>query len=179
MLDFNDKFPTSPNPVYIPLKSLDKSLLTSGDPQPLELAKLFPGKTVVFTAAPGAFTPTCTQAHIPDYLKHEKQLKEKGVARVVVLCQNDAFVMNAWAKAEGYSDDENYFVFATDPELGISHQLGSDYTCDLKDKGLGERTLRWTAIVKDGKIQFLGAEPDGKYGNVVGINHILNRISSS
>ncbi|MCH0629024.1 peroxiredoxin [Kocuria palustris] len=176
MLDFNDKFPTNVNPLYIPLKSLDTSLLLGGDPQELDLAKLFPGETVVFTAAPGAFTPTCTQAHIPDYLKHEKQLKDKGVARVIILCQNDAFVMNAWAKAEGYNADENYFVFASDPNLGISSQLGSDYTLNLKDKGLGERTLRWAAIVKDGKIQFLGAEPDGKYGNVVGINHILKRI---
>lgn len=173
---FDDKFPTKANPVYIPLQSLEPSLLAGGAPQPFDLAKEFKGKLVLITAAPGAFTPLCTQAHIPAYLKKEKELKAAGVDRVLILCSNDAFVMNAWAKAEGYNDDLNYFVFASDPNVEISSSLGSQYTVDFRGNGMGIRTLRWGGIIKDGEIKFLGSEPENKYGDIVGVNDMLERI---
>lgn len=172
----DDKFPTSPSPSYIPLTSSTSDIIVGGEPQELDLVKLFANLTVVITCAPGAFTPTCTQAHIPAYLSHQKQFKARGVDRVIIMCNNDPFVMNAWARALGYKDDDNYFVFATDPNAEISAQLGDSYVLDLTKKGMGKRTARYSAIVKNGKISYLEYEPEGKYGNAVGVNDVLEKL---
>lgn len=54
---------------------------------------------------PGAFTPTCSAAHIPSYINNADKLKAQGVDQVVVIAYNDAFVMSAWGKANGIKDE--------------------------------------------------------------------------
>ena len=64
-------------------------------------AELTQGKKLVLFAVPGAFTPTCHARHVPSYLEHLDALKAKGVAEVACVAVNDAFVLDAWAKATG------------------------------------------------------------------------------
>lgn len=56
-------------------------------------------------AVPGAFTPTCSEKHIPTFIEQKDALKAKGVDQVVVIAYNDPFVMSAWGKANGVTDD--------------------------------------------------------------------------
>ena len=67
-------------------------------PQDLSTEALFAGKKVVLFAVPGAFTPTCSAAHLPGFVVNADKMKEKGVDSVVCLSVNDAFVMDAWGK---------------------------------------------------------------------------------
>ena len=70
--------------------------MQDGRPNPVTTADLFGGKKVVLFAVPGAFTPTCSQAHLPGYVVHADEIKAKGVDSIVCLSVNDAFVMGAW-----------------------------------------------------------------------------------
>lgn len=65
----------------------------------------FKNKKVVVVAVPGAFTPTCSEKHIPTFLEQKDALKAKGVDQIIVIAYNDPFVMSAWGKANGVTDD--------------------------------------------------------------------------
>lgn len=62
-------------------------------------------KKAVIVAIPGAFTPTCSAAHLPSYIENKDKLKAKGVDQVIFLAHNDAFVMSGWGKANNVKDD--------------------------------------------------------------------------
>ncbi|HEY5952600.1 MAG TPA: redoxin family protein, partial [Kofleriaceae bacterium] len=69
---------------------------TPEGPADVNPAELFAGKNVILFALPGAFTPTCSQKHLPGYVKELPQLKAKGVDMVACLSVNDAWTMKAW-----------------------------------------------------------------------------------
>ncbi|KAK6200168.1 alkyl hydroperoxide reductase [Scheffersomyces amazonensis] len=172
----DDKFPTSVNPKYVPYAKANDHLTACANPIELNLAKEFAGKTVVVTAAPGAFTPTCTEQHIPDYLKHLQDFKDKGVSKIIVLTANDPFVLAAWGKALGYKDEENYIVFASDPLSKISKSLGDSYVEDLSAAGFGVRTGRYVVIVKNGVIDYLANEDGLGFSEISSANTVLERL---
>ena len=70
-------------------------------PQDISSEEIFAGKKVVLFAVPGAFTPGCTVTHLPGYVVQADKIKAKGVDSIVCVAVNDAFVMDAWAKATG------------------------------------------------------------------------------
>ena len=78
--------------------------MQEGRPTPVTTADLFGGKKVVLFAVPGAFTPTCSQAHLPGYVVNADAIKGKGVDSIICLSVNDAFVMDAWGKAHNADD---------------------------------------------------------------------------
>ncbi|CQB89605.1 Putative peroxiredoxin sll1621 [Chlamydia trachomatis] len=170
------KFPTNIEPKYIPYSKDHASLTACANPIPLDLKSLFPNNTVVVTAVPGAFTPTCTEQHIPDYLKHLKDFKDKGVKKIIVLSANDPFVMAAWAKALGYTDEENYVIFATDPNASISKELGDGFVADLTLAGMGLRLQRYASIVVNGEITYLETEDSLGFLEISSAETILKRI---
>lgn len=175
MVTVNDQFPTNVTLKYIPYTKENAGITACANPIGLDLSKFADAKIIV-TAAPGAFTPTCTENHIPDYLKHADDFKAKGIERVIVLTANDPFVNAAWAKAIGYNDESNYFVFATDPNTELSSQLGEDFTEDLRSAGFGLRTARYAAIVDKGKITFLQGEKELAYTDKSSAQTILERL---
>ena len=73
--------------------------MQDGKPTPVTTSDLFAGKKVAMFAVPGAFTPTCSMAHLPGYVVQADALKAKGVDSIVCLSVNDAFVMDAWGKS--------------------------------------------------------------------------------
>ena len=73
--------------------------MTDEGPSQVQSADFFAGKKVVLFAVPGAFTTTCSQAHLPGYVVHADEIKAKGVDSIVCLSVNDAFVMGASALA--------------------------------------------------------------------------------
>ena len=69
--------------------------MVDGKPTPMTTDDIFAGKKVVLFAVPGAFTPTCSQAHLPGFVVHADAIKAKGVDSIVCMSVNDAFVMGA------------------------------------------------------------------------------------
>ncbi|WP_022954384.1 peroxiredoxin [Leucothrix mucor] len=114
--------------------------------------ELFSGKKVVLFALPGAFTPTCSKAHLPGYVTLFDSFLEKGVDMVACLSVNDAFVMQAWAKDQ---NAENITMIA-DGGAAFTKSLGLEM--DTGDFG-GVRAQRFAMIIDNGVVSLLNIEP--------------------
>ena len=75
--------------------------LTDAGPAPISTEELFGGKTVALFAVPGAFTPTCSNQHLPGFIEKSEELRAAGVDTIVCMSVNDAFVMGAWGQQQG------------------------------------------------------------------------------
>ena len=121
-------------------------------PQDLTADELFNGKKVVLFAVPGAFTPTCSNAHLPGFVAQADTIKAKGVDAVVCLSVNDAFVMSAWGQTQNASE----LVMAADGNGDFTEALG--LTMDASGFGMGKRSQRYAMIVDNGEVTMLNVE---------------------
>jgi glutaredoxin-like protein len=115
---------------------------------------VFKGKTVVVFALPGAFTPTCSSTHVPRYNQLAPVLKENGVDDVICVSVNDAFVMNEWQK------EQNAFNVTFLPDGNGDFARGMGMLVPKNDLGFGDRSWRYSMLVKDGIIEKMLIEPD-------------------
>lgn len=113
--------------------------------------ELFSGKKVVLFAVPGAFTPTCSEAHLPGYVVNADKLKAKGVDSIICIAVNDAFVMNAWGKAQNAED----IIMLADGDGAFTQAIGLDM--DTGSFG-GLRSQRYSMLVEDGVVKQLNVE---------------------
>ncbi|EHL96151.1 redoxin family protein [Acetobacteraceae bacterium AT-5844] len=127
-------------------------------PRELATADLFGGKTVVLFGVPGAFTPTCSAKHLPGFVQLASALKEKGVDTIACMAVNDAFVLQAWAKDQGITDE---VVMLSDGSADFTKALGLEM--DLTARGMGVRCKRFALVAKDGKVTYLGIEEAGAF----------------
>lgn len=116
--------------------------------------EIFKGKTVVVFSLPGAYTPTCSSAHLPRYNELAKVFKDNGVDDIVCLSVNDAFVMNEWKQDQ---EAENITVL---PDGNGEFTEGMGMLVDKSDIGFGKRSWRYSMLVKDGIIDKVFIEPD-------------------
>jgi peroxiredoxin len=119
---------------------------------------LFAGKKVVMFSLPGAFTPTCSQKHLPGYVRDLPQLKAKGVDIVACLSVNDAWVMKAWAEQH---DALGKIVMLADGNGEFSKALGID--ADLSKFGMGVRARRGVIHLTKGVVSSVDVEEPGKF----------------
>lgn len=112
----------------------------------------FAGKKVVLFALPGAFTPTCSEAHLPGFVVNFDNIKAKNVDEVACLSVNDAFVMKAWQSAQ---NAENITMIA---DGGAALTRAMDLVLDTADFG-GIRSQRYSMIIDDGTVTHLNVEP--------------------
>ena len=126
-------------------------------PEDLNTGEFFAGKKVVLFAVPGAFTPTCSAAHVPGFVVNADKILAKGVDAIVCLSVNDAFVMSAW----GQSQNAEALVMAADGNGEFTQAMG--LTLDGSGFGLGHRSSRYALIAEDGKITTLNAEQGGAF----------------
>ena len=124
---------------------------------PVTTDALFKGKKVVFVGVPGAFTSTCHNAHIPQFVANAAALKAKGVDRIVVVATNDHHVMKVWGESLGGTGTID---FVADGEGKYARALG----LEVEIAGLGKRCKRFSALVKDGVVATLNFEPEGGKG---------------
>lgn len=117
---------------------------------------LFAGKKVVLFALPGAFTPTCSAAHLPGYVVHADDLKAKGVDMIACLSVNDAFVMQAWGQAQ---NAENLTMIA-DGGGALTKALG--LVLETGDFG-GTRSQRYAMVLEDGVVKLLNVEAPNSF----------------
>ena len=131
-------------------------LMQDGKPTPMAVGDLFAGKKVVLFAVPGAFTPTCSNAHLPGYVVKADELKAKGVDSIICLSVNDAFVMDAWGKDK----NADQLLMVADGNGDFTKALGLEM--DGSGFGLGTRSQRYAMVVDDGKVSKLAVEAPGK-----------------
>ena len=159
-----------------PIKAGDRlpaaTLMTNGSDGPVEITtdKLFRGRKVVMFATPGAFTPTCSAKHLPGFVQHAAELKAKGIDAIVCLAINDVFVLGAWAKDQGISDQ---VMMLADGSAQFTKALGLEL--DLTARGLGIRTQRFALIATDCVVDYLAVEKPGDF-DVSRAEAILSRL---
>ena len=115
---------------------------------------IFAGKKVVLFALPGAFTPTCSSAHVPRYNALFPIFQKHGIDTVVCLSVNDTFIMNAWQKDQKAQN----LMFLPDGNGEFSEKMG--LLVDKSELGFGKRSWRYSMLVADGKIEKMFIEPN-------------------
>ncbi|MGK7869539.1 peroxiredoxin [Falsiroseomonas sp. E2-1-a20] len=131
---------------------------TAEGPKEVSTEALFKGKTVVLFGVPGAFTPTCSAKHLPGFVTQADALRAKGVDTIACMSVNDAFVMGAWAKDQGITDQ---VVMLADGSAAFTRAMGLEF--DLTARGLGVRSQRFVLVAKDGKVSHVAVEAPGAF----------------
>lgn len=132
-------------------------VMQDGRPTAVTTEELFGGKKVVVFAVPGAYTPTCSQAHLPGFVVNADSIKSKGIDSIVCLSVNDAFVMDAWGK----DANAEQIMMVGDGNGEFTKKLGLEM--DGSGFGLGTRSQRYAMIVDDGVVTKLAVEEPGKF----------------
>ena len=131
--------------------------MTADGPKPITSDEVFAGKKVVLFALPGAFTPTCSASHLPGYVVNADKLKAAGVDTIVCLSVNDAFVMDAWGKAQNAEE----ILMLADGSAEFARAMGLEL--DLNARGMGVRSQRYAMLVDDAVISKLNIEEPAKF----------------
>ncbi|KAL7273566.1 hypothetical protein RUND412_003570 [Rhizina undulata] len=166
-LKVGDKFPEGVTFSYVPYNP-ETGINACGRPTPLEVSSAWADKKVVLFSVPGslslpplplsrqstnpktgAFTPTCSERHLPGYIQNLPALRAKGVDVVAVVAFNDPHVMSAWSKAQGIKDEE--ILFLSDEGARFARAIGWNQ---------GERLARFAIVLERGKVLY--AEKDEK-----------------
>ena len=145
-------------------------VMTAEGPAWKSTDEVFKGKKVVLFAVPGAFTPTCSNNHLPGFVKNAAAIKAKGIDTIAVTGVNDVFVMDAWKKASGGDAIE----FLADGSGNWAKALG--LTADLTERGLGVRSQRYAMVVDDGVVKTLNVEDAPGKAEISGADNLLKSM---
>ncbi|GJN38869.1 hypothetical protein PR202_gb27947 [Eleusine coracana subsp. coracana] len=133
-----------------------------GELKTVTVRDLTAGKKVVLFAVPGAFTPTCTQKHLPGFVAKAGALRAKGVDTVACVSVNDAFVMRAWKDSLGVGDE---VLLLSDGNGELTRAMGVELDLTDKPVGLGVRSRRYALLAEDGVVKVLNLEEGGAFTN--------------
>lgn len=140
------------------IPSLSLQQKTDDDVTDISTEEIFTAKKVVLFALPGAYTPTCSAAHLPGYVVKADELKEKGIDSIVCLSVNDAHVMKAWGDDQNVEDR---VLMIADGSAHFTRAVGLEV--DLSSRGMGLRSQRYAIVVNDGIVELLNLEAPGKF----------------
>lgn len=140
------------------IPSIKVPVIKKGVTSKVILSDELKGKKVIMFGVPGAFTPTCSEKHMPSYIKLHKQIIDKGIDAIYCLSVNDDFVMNAWLLS--YSDGDKIIGIA-DGNGDISKNL--NLLVDKSKNYMGMRSARFAMIVIDNIIHEIFIEEPGEY----------------
>jgi peroxiredoxin len=125
--------------------------------QSVSTDELFKGKKVVLFSVPGAFTPTCSEKHLPGFVEHYQEFRKRGI-EVVCMAVNDAFVMKAWAKDRHVPEG---LLMLADGNGDFAKALGLEM--DATKFGMGLRSKRFALYVEDGVVKQVHVEAPGEF----------------
>lgn len=131
-------------------------VIRDGKPAEVGTRELLGSGTVVLFAVPAAFSPGCTQRHLPTYVEHASELAGKGVDLVACIAVNDIYVMDAWGKAY---DVTGTITMVADPDASFTDTIGLGV--DIPRNGLGHRSQRYAMVLRDGVVTDLLLEDNG------------------
>jgi peroxiredoxin len=141
--------------------------------EPVSTGEIFAGRRAVLFGVPGAFTPTCSDEHLPGYVERARDLAAAGVERIACVAVNDAWVMDAWGKAHGVGDE---ILMLADPVAELTRALGLER--DATATGLGVRCRRFAAVLEDGLFLYVAVEP-ARGVTVCGAGNLLDVLRAS
>lgn len=142
MVRIGDRFP-----------NVEVMTMTSDGPQQVRTHELLGQGKVVLFAVPGAFTPVCSDFHLPGFVLRAPELRAKGISKLACVSVNDPFVMAAWAEAEEATND---IIMIADPEAQLTAAMGLE--ADASEFGLGIRSQRYATVLDNGMITQLQVE---------------------
>lgn len=151
---------------YIP--SVEVQQFKDGEVVQINLLTFSRNKTMLLVGIPGAFSPTCSETHVPGFLNNAEELKRKGIDDIVLLIANDFFVVAAWE--ERFTVPSNVHFFA-DGSQNFAKAAGK--LLDLTEVGLGMRSQRYASIITDGCVQKVCIEPDATRVTLSGADAML------
>jgi peroxiredoxin len=143
-------------------------VMTPEGPSARTTDDVFKGRTIALIGVPGAFTPTCHMNHLPGYVQRADELRAKGVDAIAVTAVNDVFVMDAWSKASNGAGIE----FLADGNGDFARAIG--LTMDGSGFGLGQRSRRYSMIVRDGVVGTLYVEEASGKAEASGVDNLLS-----
>lgn len=135
----------------------------------VDTATLFNGRRVVLFAVPGAFTPTCSERHLPGFVEHFEAFRSRGV-EVYCMAVNDAFVMQAWGKSQNVPEA---LMMLADGNGEFTRALGLEL--DASGYGMGIRSKRFALYVDDGVVRQLHVEAPGEF-RVSSAEYVLEHL---
>ena len=138
------------------IPAVDVTVVSADGQKKVNAAELFAGKKVVLFALPGAFTPTCSAAHLPGYVVHADEIKAKGVDMIACLSVNDAFVMQAWGQAQ----NAEHITMIADGGAALTKALG--LVLETGDFG-GTRSQRYAMVLDDAVVKVLNVEAPNSF----------------
>jgi cytochrome c peroxidase len=152
----------------------DATLLRMGadGPEPVLLSELTEGRKVALFAVPGAFTPTCSAAHVPGFVANKDALAAKGVDAILCVSVNDPFVMRAWGEATGAT--EAGIVMLADADGAFTKAVGLDF--DAPPVGFVGRSRRYAMLVEDGTVRTLNVEESPGICKVSSAETLLGQV---
>ena len=138
-----------------------KVFIFETDPKEVSIKEIIAEKKTILFGVPGAFTPTCSQKHLPGFINASQKLKEKGIKNVFCISVNDPFVMNAWGKSQNLNGE---ITLLADVKAEFTKKIGADFNW----RGWGLRSTRYTMlldnevikklVVEEGKCELTSAE---------------------
>ncbi|MEF3081770.1 peroxiredoxin [Luteimonas sp. SMYT11W] len=131
---------------------------------------LFTGKQVVLFAVPGAFTPTCSEHHLPGFVEHFETFRKRGID-VICIAVNDPFVMQAWGDSVGVPDG---LQMVSDGNGDLVKAMGLEM--DASAYGMGLRAKRFALYADDGVVKQLFVEAPGEF-KVSSAEHVLAHLA--
>lgn len=146
-------------------------VLTSEGPKPKSTGEVFKGRKVALFAVPGAYTPTCSNVHLPSFAKNADAFKAKGIDAIAVTAVNDPFVLAHWVKSGGA---EGKIEALGDGNAQFAKAVGMDF--DASGRGLGTRSKRYAMLVEDGVVKQLNIEEQPGQCTVTSGDEILKLL---
>ena len=153
------------------LPSVTLKQLTPEGVKEVTTDEIFGGKKVVLFAVPGAFTPACSQRHLPGFVERSADIKAKGVDEIACVAVNDAFVMGAWGREQ---KTEGKVRMLADGSGDLVRALGLEL--DLSKGGLGIRSQRYSMLVDHGVVKSLNIEKQPGQVDVSGAEAMLRAL---
>lgn len=143
MIAVNDKVP-----------SVRVKYIQNNDVQEINFSEYTNNKKVIVFGVPGAFTPTCSNSHLPSFAESVDAFKAKGVDEVICLSVNDVFVLKAWAQ---HHKVEHKINFIADGNAELTEKMG--LVLDATPFGMGIRSQRYSMYIDSGVVRVLNVEP--------------------
>lgn len=120
-------------------------------PEPVDIGERFKGRRVVFFAVPGAFTGTCTEAHMPSFVRTADAFREKGVDEIICVAANDPLALEYWSRQTGATDAG--ITVLGDPTSAYAKAIEMNFS--VPSVGFYDRFQRFAALVEDGEVKIL------------------------
>jgi peroxiredoxin len=132
-------------------------MMEEREPRSISTRELFAGKRVLLFAVPGAFTPTCSDEHLPGYLMKADEILARGIDLIACVAVNDAYVMQAWGRARNVGQR---ILMLADGSADLARALGLEL--DASNFGMGLRSQRYAVVLRSNTVEILQVEVDTK-----------------